>query len=95
MDNVKLIYFNANWSASCKALNRQLNGMDFGLPMDTVNIDSNRALAEKYRVKTIPCVMLIEDDKEVDRAQGTIAPWLIKEMVSKMRERKYYSSSRD
>ena len=36
-----------------------------------INIDDNRELASKYEVRSIPCLIIFKDGKEVDRIIGS------------------------
>ena len=40
------------------------------LPIDIIDIDENQELATKYSVRSVPTLVLIEDDTEISRSIG-------------------------
>ncbi len=66
-----MLDFYADWCKPCKAMNPTVQALiDKGYPVYKVNIDSNKALAAKFNVKTIPCFVMVVDGREVDRVTG-------------------------
>ena len=68
-----LVDFNATWCPPCQALHPILEeiadeGGDFKIV--AVDIDDEGELAEKYNVRSIPCLILFDGGEEVDRKVG-------------------------
>ena len=66
-----LLDFYADWCGPCREMNPTVQALAAaGYPVRRVNISQNRVLADKYKVKSIPCFVMIVDGREVDRAVG-------------------------
>ncbi len=72
-DKKVLVDFNADWCGPCKMLKPIVE--DFSNHQDdvkvvSINIDDEEELAEEYNVFSIPCLVLLEQGKEVKRSVG-------------------------
>lgn len=79
-----LIDFNAEWCGPCRMLRPILDEFetdDRELKIVSINIDDNEDLANKYRVFSIPCLVLMENGKEVKRSVGLIDDDTLHEFV--------------
>ena len=56
----KLLYFTATWCGPCTYVKPQMQELSSRLPITFIDVDTNSATAEKYNVKNIPCVILID-----------------------------------
>lgn len=55
-----------------------------GLPIRSVDVEEERALAEQYQVTSIPTFILIVDDQEVERSRGSQPEGRIRQMLAKV-----------
>lgn len=70
---VMIVDFAADWCAPCKAMMpilQQISEQHPQIEVSTVDISKNMDLAKKYRIATVPCLVVFKDGKEVDRAIG-------------------------
>lgn len=67
-----LVDFNADWCGPCRMLKPILEELasETNYKIVSVNIDAEEELAIKYNVASIPCLVLFEDGKEVNRSIG-------------------------
>lgn len=47
-----------------------LDSIETDVYIETVDIDENYALASEFKVRNVPCMVMIEDDKEIKRMVG-------------------------
>lgn len=70
-----LIDFNADWCGPCRMLGpiiEELSEEKENIKFVSINIDENEELAMNYQVSSIPCIVLIENGKEIDRRVGLL-----------------------
>ena len=66
----QLWYFTADWCAPCKALGPTMNRVAEQIQVNKVNIDYEADVVQKYGVRNIPTVVLVENGQEVRRFSG-------------------------
>lgn len=68
---MKALKVYADWCGPCKALTMTLNEMDNLPEIENVNIDGNIALAARYSVRSVPTLILLDEDgNELKRMTG-------------------------
>ena len=78
----QVIRFTASWCQPCKALAMILAEVDTTVPIQTVDIDENKELAIQYRVRSVPTLVMIEDNKEIKRMTGVQAKNLVEDWLN-------------
>ena len=69
---MKLIKFGAEWCTHCKEQDTILEKFD-AIPVEVIDCDNDTDdLCTKYRVMSIPTMLLIDNDQVVERFNGTI-----------------------
>ena len=63
-------YFTADWCAPCKALGPTMNRVAEQIQVNKINIDYEADVVQKYGVRNIPTVVLVENGQEVRRFSG-------------------------
>ena len=66
----QLWYFTADWCAPCKALGPTMDRVMDQIPVNKINIDYEADVIQKYGVRNIPTVILVENGQEVRRFTG-------------------------
>lgn len=70
----KLMDFWASWCGPCKIMNPIIDEIEKELAgkieVERINVDEQGAVAEKFRVMSIPTYIIVRDDKEVSRKVG-------------------------
>jgi thioredoxin 1 len=64
---MKLLKFYATWCAPCKGLSIVIDGVKDQLDtiIEDIDIENNIELAQKYGVRTVPTLLLVDDNGEV------------------------------
>jgi len=58
----KVLKFYAEWCAPCKVLSNKLEGVTTSLQIESVDIEQNKELVTKYGVRSVPTMIMLEDD---------------------------------
>jgi thioredoxin 1 len=68
----KLLYFTAEWCGPCKMIKPQMHAISNQVPITFIDVDANSQTAQKYNVRSIPCVVLIDmNGNELGKLIGT------------------------
>ena len=80
---MKVLKLYADWCGPCKALSMTLNKMDIRIPIEEVNIETQKDIAIKYGVRSIPTMVLVDghDLSEVRKLTGNANESQIKEFL--------------
>lgn len=78
----KILRFTASYCQPCKMLAMNLEGADLGVPIEVVDIEVHRDVAEQYLIRSVPTLVLLEDDKEVSRSVGLKTEEQIRDWVT-------------
>ena len=64
---MKLLKFYATWCEPCKGLSQVINGAKdkITVPIEEVNIEENMDLAMKYGIRSVPTLILVDEDGAV------------------------------
>jgi thioredoxin 1 len=79
-----LVDFNADWCGPCKMLRPVLDQIaeeKENIKIVSVNVDLNENLARDYNVFSIPCLVLIENGKEINRSVGMVPKSDVEKMI--------------
>ena len=73
-DKKVLVDFNAQWCAPCRMLKPVIDemGNNSEYKVVSINIDDEESLAVEYGVMSIPCLVVFDNGKEVNRSVGLI-----------------------
>ncbi len=86
MTKLKVIDFYADWCGPCKYIKPYFNGLEEKykdkIEFETVNVDEDDEMVEKYKIRAMPTIIFLKDGKEVDRMVGAN----VKKMIKKVSE---------
>ena len=66
----QIIYFTAKWCGPCQTLGPIMEGLSSELNIRRVDVDQDRELSAKYGIRSVPALVLVENDHEVGRKVG-------------------------
>ena len=69
----KVLKFSASWCGPCKMLAKTISTIESPIEIEEVDVDQNRSLAEQYKVRGVPTLVMIEDDNEIKRKVGALS----------------------
>lgn len=71
MKEYKLLKFSATWCGPCKVLAKKLESFDI-CPIVELDIEdeNNEQFVEKYKIKSVPTLVLVSGDEELKRWNG-------------------------
>jgi thioredoxin 1 len=58
----KVIRFTASWCKPCEALTEILSHVETTVPIEVVDIDENSEIAIEYGVRSVPTMVMVEDN---------------------------------
>lgn len=67
----KILRFTASWCGPCKTLAKNLEIADLELPIEVVDIDVHDDLALEYGIRSVPTLVMMDENIEVKRITGT------------------------
>ena len=64
------LYFSAPWCSPCKMLSPVMEQVGNTIPVKKINVDEQSDLAQRYGIRSVPTVVLLENQIEVKRIIG-------------------------
>ena len=67
----RILRFTASWCEPCKALSMNLEAADIKLPIEVVDIDVHDDLTKEYGIRSVPTLVMLDENIEVKRMIGS------------------------
>ena len=67
----RIIRFTASWCGPCQGLAMNLETANLGLPIEVVDIDIHTELAQEYGIRSVPTLVMLDENTEVKRLIGS------------------------
>ena len=88
---MNILKFFGSWCNPCKALSKSLE--DAGIEHQSIDVDENEELTEKYNVTSVPTIVVLdEDDNEVGRFIGSRTK---EQLLEELKKYEVQSSEKD
>lgn len=79
----QVILFTANWCSSCQTMKPIIEQIakETGIQLAKIDTDYDISLVEKYNVRSVPTMIILENGNEINRVVGTQSPAQIKNLI--------------
>jgi thioredoxin-like negative regulator of GroEL len=67
----KILRFTASWCGPCKSLAQNLEIANLGLPIEVIDIDVHDDVANDFGIRSVPTLVMMQDNIEVKRLVGS------------------------
>jgi thioredoxin 1 len=80
----QLIFFSANWCSACIEMKPKVEQISkqMGIPLNKIDIDYDVSYTDKYKVESVPTLILLENGKDPKRIVGTQSKNQIKSFIN-------------
>lgn len=75
----KILRFTASWCQPCKGLAMNLESAELSLPVEVIDIDKQSSIAAEYGIRSIPTLVMLDENIEVKRTSGVMTSQQLKE----------------
>jgi thioredoxin 1 len=66
----RVLKFYADWCSPCKTLSKTLEGVQTEVIIENINIDDNFKVSQEYGIRSIPTMVMLDENTEVKRKTG-------------------------
>lgn len=67
----RILRFTASWCGPCKSMAMNLETANLGFPIEVVDIDMHPDVAQEYGIRSVPTLVLMDENIQIDRIIGT------------------------
>ena len=80
----QLIFFSANWCSACQAMKPTVEQISkqMGIPLNKIDTDYDVSYTTDYGVRSVPTLILLENNQEIKRTVGTQSENQIKSFIN-------------
>jgi len=80
---MKILKFYADWCGPCKMLSRSIETIKDEIPfkIEEINADTNTDLAQKYNIRSLPTMIIVDGETEIKRNVGNMTAEQVKKFI--------------
>ena len=67
----RILRFTASWCGPCQGLAMNLETADLKMPIEVVDIDVHSEIAQEYGIRSVPTLVMLDENTEVKRLIGS------------------------
>jgi thioredoxin-like negative regulator of GroEL len=67
----RILRFTASWCGPCQGLAMNLASADLNMPIEVVDIDTHSDIAQEYGIRSVPTLVMLDENTEVKRLIGS------------------------
>ena len=81
-----LVFFEASWCGACKILHPIINELadenrEQPITLAIVDVDSERALSQKFSIRSLPTLVIFKDGKVISQGPGMVSKPRLQEVI--------------
>lgn len=85
MMNIEVLKFSASWCGPCRMLAQTLK---HATEVKNIDVDSNREMAAKYEIRSVPTLVFLKDGVEVHRTSGSMSLEKYRQILDEINDNK-------
>ena len=80
----QLIFFSANWCSACQVMKPTVEQISkqMGIPLNKIDTDYDVSYTTDYGVRSVPTLILLENNQEIKRTVGAQSENQIKSFIN-------------
>ena len=78
----KILRFTASWCQPCKGLAMNLMSAELDIPIEVIDIDAYSDVAVEYGIRSVPTLVMLDENIEVKRSSGVMTVQQLKDWVA-------------
>jgi len=78
----KILRFTASWCQPCKGLAMNLMSAELDIPIEVIDIDAYSDVAVEYGIRSVPTLVLLDENIEVKRSSGVMTVQQLKDWAA-------------
>jgi thioredoxin 1 len=67
----RILRFTASWCGPCQGLAMNLESASLNMPIEVIDIDIHNDIAQEYGVRSVPTLVMLDENTEVKRLIGS------------------------
>lgn len=83
---IKLLDFYADWCLPCKKLEPTIKDIEHTIDyvtIEKIDVDTDDERIEQYAIRSVPTILILKDDKLVDKLVGVVSKVKLMETINK------------
>lgn len=83
-----ILDFSAEWCGPCKKLSPIIEELALEYPdldIQKIDVDANKELVDKYKIRSIPTVLFIQEDEVLEKLVGAVSKLELVEKIESLK----------
>ena len=81
---MQIIDFYAQWCGQCKKIMPIIDELSKEYNVLKVDVETDRDMAVKYNINSLPTILFVKDNKEIGRISGLVSKKMIMDKVNEV-----------
>ena len=83
-----ILDFSAEWCGPCKKLSPIIEELALEYPeldIQKIDVDANKELVDKYKIRSIPTILFIQEDEVLEKLVGAVSKFDLIEKIESLK----------